>query len=192
MAGLEDLQLLPERRKKIEVHIPGENKLLIFSLIIFFVIAGIYAVAFFYERSVINSIFALDDQLKNLDVSRDKKAEENIILLANRLAVAAPLINTQNVWSKGFDKLQALTQPQVQFKTLGSRISDKKINIKAEAANYSTIARQIASFLSDDSITDVTLNKTQILTSGRIEFDMQINFNPEKFLNRVKPSAKSQ
>lgn len=192
MVGPEDLQLLPERRKKIEVHIPGENKLLIFGLIAFFIVAVIYAAAFFYERSVINSIFTLDDQLKALDAGRDKKAEENVILLASRLAVAAPLVNAQNIWSKGFDKLQALTQPQVQFKTLGARAGDKKINIKAEAANYPTIARQIASFLSDDSIADVTLNKTQVLTTGRIEFDMQINFNPAKFLNRAKPSVKTQ
>jgi len=76
-------------------------------------------------------------------------------------------------------------EPQIQFKTIGADVLGKKIVITALASNYTTVARQIASFYTLDSITDVVLNKVQSQPGG-VELSMQLFFDPNRLLIKDK------
>ena len=167
MPDIGGLQLLPETRKKIEVRVPGQNRPLVFSAVFALLILGLYFGLMFYKNSVLSSISQIDEQLTTLENSRDKKLEQKLLDLSQQLGVINPLLNSHVFWSQALTKIQNLTQPQVQIQTLGADGLSKKLTIKAVAANYTTIAKQIAAFYTDESITDIILNKAQGLKIGR-------------------------
>lgn len=182
MPDVGGLQLLPETRKKIEVRMPGQNRPLVFGLIFVFLVAGLYLGLMFYKNSLLSSITQVDAELAALEKSRDKKLEQKLLGLKNQLSVIAPLISSHLFWSQGLTKVQSLVQPQVQFKSINVDTSAAKIVFQATAASYTTIAKQIAAFYTDDSITDIVLNKATSLPTGNIDFTMQLIFDPNKFL----------
>jgi hypothetical protein len=186
MDEIKELQLLPETRKKIEVRRPGENKPVILSLIFTGIVLGTYLGLMFYKNSILSSISQADEQLAALEKSRDKKLEQKILSLQQQLSVVAPLINSHTFWSQGLSKIQSLIQPQVQFKFLNADGPGAKFVFQAAAANYTTVAKQIAAFYADDSITDIILSKAAILPDGNIDFTMQLTFDPAKFLMKSK------
>jgi hypothetical protein len=180
------LQLLPETRKKIEVRVPGQNRPVILSLIFALLVAGLYIGLMFYNNSILSSITQTDGKLAALENSRDKKLEQKLLDLKGQLAVVGPLISSHSFWSQGFIKIQNLVQPQVQFKSINADAATAKIIFQATAANYTTVAKQIAAFYADDSIADIVLSKASSLPTGRVDFTMQLIFNPEKFLMKSK------
>lgn len=179
-----NLQLLPETRKKIEVHSRGENSLLAVGIVLGLLVGGIYFVAYFYHSSIVSDIQSVDNDLAALEQSRDKTAEGKLLTLYKKLKVVSPILNSHFFWSDGLIRIEKLVQPQVKFKTLTAQVSDKTISIKAEAASYSVVARQLAALLSDPDLSNVSLGKVISLPTGRVEFNVQFNFDPVKVLTR--------
>lgn len=182
MADIGGLQLLPETRRRIEVKLPGQNKFLVLGVVCLALVAGLYFGLLTYKKSLLSSLFSIDGKLADLEKSRNLKMETQLLDLNKQLAVINPLISSHLFWSDAFIKIQSLTQPQVQFKSVNADALGKKISIAALAANYTTIARQIASFYTLDSITDVILSKVQSQSTGQLEFTIQLFFDPDKLL----------
>ncbi|MBI3274280.1 MAG: hypothetical protein HYZ69_03995 [Candidatus Colwellbacteria bacterium] len=182
MADAGGLQLLPETRKKIEIKIPGENRPVFIGSVALLVIVISTIGLYLYNSSQENKLANLENDITNLEQKRNKQAEQNILVFDKQSAMLSDLLSKHPYWTTGFSKVEGLLQNQVQFDSLTASTTDDKIDFKAVAANYSTIARQIASFLSDESVEDITLNKVSTLTNGRLEFSMQILFNKNKFL----------
>ncbi|OGN02705.1 MAG: hypothetical protein A2655_03270 [Candidatus Yanofskybacteria bacterium RIFCSPHIGHO2_01_FULL_43_42] len=176
------LQLLPETRKKIEIIIPGENRLLVIGAVVLAISAALAGSLYFYNNYLEDKLVSLDGKLAALEQNRNRQSEQNILVFNKQLSMLSNLLNKHAYWTTAFSKIEGLTQSQVQFDSLIAAAADNKIDFKATAANYTTIARQIAAFLSDESITDINLSKVNILTNGRLEFTMQISFNRSKFL----------
>ncbi|MBI2669729.1 MAG: hypothetical protein HYX20_01080 [Candidatus Yanofskybacteria bacterium] len=176
------LQLLPETRKKIEVKLPGQNRFLVFSFIILALTLGLYFILLTYRQSLFSTLSSIDDQLVDLEKSRNKELETRLLGLNKQLTVVNPLISSHFFWSEAFIKIQSLVQPQVQFTSVSADALGKKMIINAVAANYTVIARQIASFYTVDSLTDIILNKVQSQPTGQVELTMQLFFDSNKFL----------
>lgn len=186
MPDIGGLQLLPETRKKIEVRVPGQNRPVVLSSIFVLVILGLYLGLMFYNNSILSSVTQADEQLAALERSRDKKLEQKLLGLKSQLSVISPLISSHLFWSQGLSKVQNLVQPQVQFKSFNADGPAVKIVFQATAASYTVIAKQIAAFYTDDSITDIVLNKATSLPTGNVDFTMQLLFDPAKFLIKSK------
>ena len=88
------------------------------------------------------------------------------------------------LWSKALNKIEGLLQPQVQFLSFSAAVSDNRFEFKALATNYTVVARQIAAFVSDDSIKDVVLNNVRVLTNGKLEFNIKLDFDKTKFIKQ--------
>lgn len=181
-----NLQLLSETRKKIEVHARGENIYFKASIVLVAVIAGLYLGARLYRASVVSNIQSVDGDLSALEQKRDKTTEDKLLSLNKKLSVVMPLVASHFYWTDGLARIEKLIQPQVQFKSLSAGVSDKRVNFKAEAANYSVVARQIAAFLGDPAFTNVSVGKVLSLSTGRIEFSIQLDFDSNKLLIRAQ------
>lgn len=179
-----NLQLLPETRKKIEVHSQGENTYVIIAGIFLLLVIGLYAGAYFYRSSIISDIQSIDNQLLSLEQQRDKVTEEKLLTLNSKLKVVTPLVSSHYFWSDALTKVQKLTQPQVQFKTMTSQISDKRLTIKAEASGYPVVAQQLSAFLNDPAFSNLVLNKILSLPTGKVELNFQTEFDPTRVLIR--------
>ena len=176
------LQLLPETIRKIEVKIPGENRLIntgIAVLILMFVLTG---GLYFYRSTLEDKKTELDAKIVNLEKDRDKKVEANLLTLNKQLSLISTLLDSHVIWSKALSKVEGLLQPQVQFLSFAAAVSDNRFEFKALANNYTVVARQIAAFVSDDSIKDIALTNVHVLTTGKLEFSIKLEFDKIKFL----------
>ncbi len=188
MADIGGLQLLPETRKRIEISIPGQNKFLVLGFIFIAILAVLYFGLFFYTRSLVSSINSIDRNLAALDKARDKAGENRLSELSRQLSVANSIMGNHIAWSGALNRIQDLILPQIQFQFLNADIINKRFTFKAFGANYTTVAKQVAAFYSDNLITDVSLNKVTSLPTGRVEFTMQLLIDPAIFLS--KPATK--
>ena len=78
--------------------------------------------------------------------------------------------------------MEAAVLPNVQFRSFSALIGDDSIRMRVVADNYVTVAKQLAAFVSDDSIKDVSLEGVNVLTTGKLDFSAKIVFDKSKFL----------
>lgn len=176
------LQFIPETRKKIDIKVPGENRLLSVGVAVFLVTALLVLGLYWYKENLNKKIAQIDSDLLKLEQQRNKKSEENILTLSKQLSLISTLLVDHVSWSVALSKIESLLQPQIQFESFSATLFDNKLDFKALALNYTTIAKQIASLNSDDSIKDVTLSNVTAQTSGKLEFNINLNFDKDKFL----------
>jgi len=182
MADIGGLQLLPETRKKIEVYVPGQNRLLKIGFLVVIIVAILYGGLFYYRSRIQGQVSDLDNQLTALENSRDKTAEKDLLAYRQYLGLAKPLLQSHIAWSVGMDRFQKLIQPQIQFESLAVNSSKGEYSFQAKAANYMTIARQIAAFYSDPNIQDVALGRVTGLSDGKASFSIKVIFDMQKIL----------
>jgi|SRR3989344_735204 len=180
-----DLQLLPERRKKIDVFVPGENRLLSIGIVVLVLIVLLFIGTTIYKQSLISSVETTDTKLADLEKRRDRDLEKKLLELNQRLGIASSLLDSHLLWTQAFTKIQSMTQSQVQFRNFSSNIREKKFVFKAEAASYQIVAQQIAIFLDSKDITNIALDKVVALPTGRLEFNMTLNFEPDKLITKA-------
>lgn len=176
------IQLLPESRKEIEVKIPGENRLLLLGSALLIIVIALFASFNLYASSFQAKIDDLDSELKALDSQRDKTAEQLILLAKDQFTTVEGIIGDHIVWSHILRKFQIKTSPQFQFKVMKGVFAENKADIEAEAANYTVVARQISSYLSEEIVKDVKLNEIKLLPSGRLSVNMKIIFDQKDIL----------
>ena len=181
------LQLLPETRKKIEVKIPGQNRLTTFSFIFLALILALYGGLMLYQGMLSSDLDEIERQLVDIEKGRDKKEEKKMLDLHNTLSIIRPLLESHVVWSEGLTRIQNLVNPQVQFDSLSAKIDREEYIFKAYAPNYAVIAKQIAAFYTDPAIVDVNLGKVTSLPAGKLEFNMLLNLDIDQFLRKNLP-----
>lgn len=176
------LQLLPETRRKIELNVPGENRIIYTGITVLVLMLILTGGLYFYKSTMEDKKTGLDANIISIEEDRDKKVEQNLLTLNKQLSLISTLLDSHIVWSKALSKVESLLQPQVQFLSFSAAVSDNRFEFKALANNYTVVARQIAAFVSDDSIRDIALNNVHVLTSGKLEFSIKIEFDKIKFI----------
>lgn len=184
MADKGGLQLLPETRKKIDVKVPGENKLISIGAGLVVLVLALYAGLWWYSSSLSDQIAQADSQLMALEQQRDKKTEENLLTLSKQLAITNQVLGKHTYWSTGLSKIESAVQNSVQFRSFSGILGEEGFNVRALSDNYATLAKQLAAFVADDGVKDVTLGGVSVLTSGKLDFNAKIKFDPLKFLKK--------
>lgn len=182
MADQNGLQLLPQTRRKIDINVPGENRLVYVGITVLVLMLVLVGGLYYYRSGLEDKKTELDAKIVNLEKDRDKKVEQNLLTLNKQLSLISTLLDSHVLWSKAFSKVEGLLQPQVQFLSFSAAVSDNKFEFKALANNYTVVARQIAAFVSDDSIKDIALTNVHVLTTGKLEFSIKLDFDKTKFL----------
>ena len=176
------IQLLPESRKEIEVKIPGENNLIFFGLGIIGVILAVFGGLYYYSLSLESSVSSLDAEFQALEIQRAKNAEKEILIVKDQMADVGRIIDNHPIWSYFLKKIQSKTSPQFKFETMGVSFADEQISFEAEVLNYTVLARQIASYLSEDIVKDVRLEEAKLSTTGRVKIVMKILLDTDNIL----------
>lgn len=182
MSDKNGLQLLPETRHKLEIKVPGENRLLYVSSTLLVLVLTITIGLKIYTNSLQTKLVSLNNDLQAIESQRNSKIESQILTFNKQLSLVSGFLKNHILWSKGLGRIENKLQSQVQFESLSGSTDETKLDFTALAANYTVIARQLASLTSEDSINDVTLTNVKTMTSGRLEFSISIRFNKDKFL----------
>lgn len=181
------IQLLPETRRKIDIKTPGENRWLYAGAVALILAVSIAAGLAYYRGTLESTLAGLDADLTSLENQRDKKVEQNLLTLSKQLSMTTRLLSDHVFWSKALAKTEALTQPRVQFSAFSADAEEGVFQIKAYALNYTSLAKQIASYVSEDSIEDIDLSDVHVLTDGRLEFTIRLKFDKDKFVKDNEP-----
>jgi len=184
MAGKNGLQLLPEIKRRVDIKQPGSNKFLyVGALVLALVLVASYFVNS-YRSSLESQLSDLNNELLLIERSRDKKAEKNLQIISGQLAIAATRLRNHLFWSEGFAKIENLLKDEVQIITLSADITGSSITFKAVTTSYTSLARQVAAFLTDEGIEDVSLGEARVKTDGKLEFSMILNFDSDIFIKK--------
>lgn len=173
---------MPESRRKLEINVPGENRPLYLGAGVALLVILIFAGGKFYTSFLTGRLAKIDGELSSLEAQRDKEFEREVLRLKKQFPLVGSLLAKHAVWSNVLIKIQNLIPAQIQLETLLGNANDGKLEIKGKAVNYTTVAKLIAALLSDESITDVSLNKVSSFSSGILEYSLQIFFDKDKFL----------
>lgn len=174
--------MLPESRRKIDIKTPGENRWIYAGVAALVLVFSVAAGLAYYRGGLQDKLAGLDANLINLDKQRDSKVEENLLILSKQLSLTTNLLNNHTFWSKALAKVESLTQPQVQFASFNATELAGTFDIKAFTVNYTSLAKQIASYVADDSIKDIDLSEVHVLTNGRLDFTLRVTFDKNKFI----------
>lgn len=174
-----ELEFLPEKTKRIDT---GAKMTFGPGILVLIVILVLYGGLFFYNKTLENKVDELDVAFVNFNNARNKTEEARVNEVKSKLDQSQVFLEEHTLWSRGFKKIQQLTLPAVQFESLAASLPELKFEFKATAPNLTSIAKQSANFLADESISDVSINQIKALTVGRNEFVIKITFDRNKFL----------
>lgn len=182
MADSGGLQLLSDTRKRIDINIPGKNRATFVAVGFVVLILLLYLGLLIYQKSIERSAKVVDQDITNLDSSRDKQGEQKLLDFKKQAAGIAPILDSRFISSKALTRLQKLAEPRVQFSTLNADLNKSQFSITGVADSYASVAKQVASFYKDPNIGNILVNKLGSLPTGKIEFTMTIDVDQVKFL----------
>ena len=184
MADKGGLQLLPENRKRIDIKTPGENKLIYASVSLVGLVLAAMGGLWLYGNNLATKITDNDKEIAALEEQRGKlkETEQKLIILSKQISLTNQILKNHTYWSKGLSKIESALQSNIQFKSFSAILSEESFRIQALSDNYTTIAKQLAAFIADDSIKDISLDNVNALTSGKLDFNAKIKFDKIKFL----------
>lgn len=174
-----ELELLPEKTKRIEI---GAKKAKGSGILILVIALILYGGLLFYNQALENKVQELDNAFTSFNQARDRNQENRVSEIQSKLSRAKVLLDEHVLWSRGFKKVQELVLPSVQFQSLAASLPELKFEFRALAPNLTSIAKQSANFLASESVKDVSINQIKVLTTGRTEFVIKLTFDKEKFL----------
>lgn len=178
----ETIQFLPESRRRLEISHPGEYKLLYWALGFLVICALIYGGIWFYSYQLEQKIIEQDAAISAKNAQRDQKFEKSLLALNQRLTLVNNMLDQHPVWSLVLNRIQATTPATVQFVSLSGDTKKAEVIFKAIAVDYASIAKQIANYLADPLVKDIAMGKATPNSTGLIEYNMTITFNPDKIL----------
>lgn len=182
MADKGGIQLLPETKRKIDIKVPGENRLFYAGLAAMTMVGVLFLGLNSYSNSLEERINQLDTQLTSLNNERDKETEEDLRALDQQTDLVSQLLSRHLFWTKAFSQVENSFQQQIQLNSFSASAAKKEIVMAGLAANYTAIAQQISSLLANDGVIDVDLNNIKASNTGKMEFIMKVIFDEDKFL----------
>lgn len=178
------IKLLPGTKRKLGIKVPGENRFLyVGSAILGAVLVTMFALGR-YQSTLEKQLGQLNNQLAEGERTRDKKGEQNLKVLNERMTLVSNILGEHIYWTKAFSLIESLLQGQVRFKSFSGFTDDGKIGIQGEAANYTVLAKQLAAFFTDRSVVDISLGKASVSPDGVVEFGLEITFNKSRLIQK--------
>ncbi len=185
MSDIGGIQLLPQARKELKIkQKKGDNKFLYISIAILSSVVVLGSGLTFYKMSLESKIDDLNNRFTALDKRRDKSLEHELKVLNSRFSVISDLIKNHIFITQALDKLSGLINEKVQVLSLSMSAANGKISLHATGPSYTTVARQLSSFLSSDLIKTADLGSMSVGTDGKVEFGIELAFDKSKLLQK--------
>ncbi len=171
MISKDQFQLIPRNKKRLGIKVPGENRFLYISSAI---LGAVLVMSFAfnrYEASLSKQLASVNKQLSELEQQRDLKSEQELKVLQYQIENTSALINDHIYWTQGFSTIANLMQSGVQIKSFNYD-GLGKISMDLLASNYTVLAKQIASFVYEEKVKDVSVSIITPFPNGSLKFDL--------------------
>lgn len=176
------ISLLPEARRRLEITEPGENRPLYYGGAVLFLVILIFAGLKLYTSSLTSGLTEIESEVNLIESQRNRQFEQAVLKLNKQFSLVGNILKGHLIWSNVISSVQSRTPSQIQIRSLLGDVNEAKLEVSGRALNYTTVAKTIAALLSYESVTDVTLDKVSVFSSGILEYNMRIRFDKDKFL----------
>lgn len=183
MDNKNQFQLIPGTKKKLGIKVPGENKFLYIGSAILGAVLVISFALSRYDTSLSNQLIAVNNQLRELEQMRDLKNEQDLKTLQYQIENTSSLIGKHIYWTQGFSTITNLMQSGVRI-TSFNYDGLGKVSMDLLASNYTVLAKQIASFIYEENIKDVSISKITPFPDGSLKFDLVLIIN-ERLIKKI-------
>ncbi|PIV10426.1 MAG: hypothetical protein COS49_00575 [Candidatus Portnoybacteria bacterium CG03_land_8_20_14_0_80_41_10] len=189
-----DIKIMPEKYKRQPEITEGnkspfigflsrlfsQTKFLLFLAIGFLILVILICFGLWgYQKSLIEEKTNLENQLAELNNKRNLELEADFMDLKNGIEDLKKILKNRLYSSQIFEMLEELTLPQVRFANLDADFSQAKLKLEIEAADYTTLAKQVFVFKEDKRIKEISLSGVELSETGRVNsaFDIKINLD---------------
>ena len=158
----------------------SQTKFLLFLAIGFLILVILICFGLWgYQKSLIEEKTNLENQLAELNNKRNLELEADFMDLKNGIEDLKKILKNRLYSSQIFEMLEELTLPQVRFANLDADFSQAKLKLEIEAADYTTLAKQVFVFKEDKRIKEISLSGVELSETGRVNsaFDIKINLD---------------
>lgn len=167
----------------------GPGFLLLFSIFLFVVSLGILFGAYFYKKSLDEKVKRLTDDLKKAQEVLDQNFLTEIKKLDEQIENAKVLLNQHALITPLFDLFENSTLKSIKFNNLSFHLpastkSETSATLAGVAKSFSSLALQIEELQKNEAIRSVSASGLSLSEDGKVNFAMQINFNPSYFRNK--------
>lgn len=172
--------------RKIPVSFEKEGSFIFFVVLMVFLLilalyGGLYLLNWRQEKARQNRLGEVS--LKEEDLG--KGLIENILALDSRLKNIKKLLARHTFASNVFRFLEENTHPLVRFNSFDFNAGEKRINLGAEAASFTVVARQISILEGNPLVEKVEFGGLTTDSLGLVRFQLSIIFKDT--LLRLKP-----
>ncbi|MBD3282238.1 MAG: hypothetical protein GF387_01355 [Candidatus Portnoybacteria bacterium] len=175
-----EVNLVPEGYKKKKGGFLGIfSKIGGMVLILFILSLLVYGGLLFYEKSLSDKLDKIEEDIKLVKSKRSPEKEEEIINLDKKLEIVENIFKDHLYWSEMVGKLESLIVPEVYFFDSEMTFNLNKMNLffTANAANYTSLARQMVSFQEEEIVEKVDVSGIQLSSEGGIDFNLSVVFS---------------
>lgn len=150
----------------------------VLGLIIFArILAAILAIVF--NSQIENT----EGEIQALSPKWSTNLEDNILNLPTRVEKTRSLLNDHVYGSKLFDFLRANTLKKVVINSVNINAKTLSLDVKAQAASYNDLARQIVWLKSLKNIDSIKLSGISLGDKGLVDFSLGLKLAPTFFKN---------
>ncbi len=150
----------------------------ILSGIVFVVVLLLWGGLAVYGNSLTSQINSLKKKQAEVFSDQDIKSAANIVAFDKGAALVQKILKTHIYPSGIFDKLSAVTLPNVQWQSFDADISSNSIRVSGFVSDYSSLAKQILA-LEDGGFLNIKITNIALDKTGGVGFVATFNFDPK-------------
>jgi len=139
----------------------------------------IFSFKIYLQNQKINEI---QNRIAAFGTDEQRKAEKEVLDYKKKIDDFTKIVNNRKISSNIFSFIEANTLSNVWFSNFDMQESDNKIKLSGESENMETFSRQVQVFeKSGDYVKDVSISDSEVQTTGKIKFVLDISLDPKIF-----------
>lgn len=141
-----------------------------------------YGVFWFKASLLSQALVKVNEQALLYGTQSEKAAEQNVLDTQKKLGDFAAILGNQKIASNVFAFIEKNTLPNVWYSTFNISAVSNELRLSGEADTMATLSQQFKLFEdSKDYVKAISVFNSQISSSGRISFLMNITVTPKIF-----------
>ncbi|MBZ9572842.1 hypothetical protein KJA17_01465 [Patescibacteria group bacterium] len=171
-------KIIPKPKPKVAGWL---NFLFYFSIILIIIlIAGLL-----FLKSRISSLEEekerLESQIAELEGEEEKRLEETILSLGEKIKVFKELLKSHKISSNFLSLLESSCHPRVQFTKLNLDTKNYQVSLEGKTESFQSLGEQLLILRKNENIGILNLSNISLDWEGKVNFSLTFSLVPEVF-----------
>ena len=174
------IQLTPQR-KEITDKTLWVTILFYFSLALFLVAGASYFVLDYFVANSSDELAAVETDIRQASSEEEEAQEKEVLKKQELIKNFSKLLAEHRFVSSFFTDLELWCHPRVWFSQIGLSVNDSSVSLSGQTDNFQTLGQQMIVLKNNQLVKNIDLSNISMGTESRINFNLNIVFNPQIF-----------